>query len=228
MRHLLLAALIIFSTASCARYFRHDISVPGRNAANNAAGVNVGRLASGTASPEVDDLCDVKSLNERYASYERRVKNLGDDTVYDKKGRVTSNAPVAGVEIDREYQTSAVPRMISEFELELDAAYQATMTSCRSYARCMQNNFYDEGQCRSNLASWERARDDFADLARDLREIEAEVDRDRINRKGRYGRYGRHYLNSYEKCDCSQSTGGVFANCCDRDSDKRYERGRGY
>ncbi|MEO1252529.1 MAG: hypothetical protein AAFW81_09305 [Pseudomonadota bacterium] len=89
----------------------------------------------------------------------------------------------------------------------------------------MQNNFYDEGQCRSTLASWERSREDFGDLSRELREIEAEVDRDRINRRGGWRRGVR--LNPHE-CDCSQSVGGVFANCCDTDSDSQYSKNRRY
>ena len=220
MRHFIMIFAIIFSTAACSSWYRHEISVPGRNAANNPVGVEVGARANGTASPEVEDICEVESLNSRYASYKRSIKDIGTAYTYDKKGRVRSEAPISDVEIEKTYADRGTRRRISRFELELDAAYQATMTSCRSYARCMQNNFYDEGQCRSNMTSWEQSREDFADLARELSEIEAEVKRDRIGRGYRRGAY----VNKHERCDCSDSVGGVFANCCDKDSDYHYSK----
>ena len=49
-----------------------------------------------------------------------------------------------------QYQSAAASYGDSgRFEREIDAAYRATVSSCRAYARCMQNNYYDEGQCRS-------------------------------------------------------------------------------
>ncbi len=220
MRRLLLIPATALFLSSCG-FFSHPVNIPGRNAANNAAGMSAAQQYLAPAEPEVSDICDVDSLNSTMVKYERKLEVIKGKEV---KKRSSREFPVgANSTVTKEYAPTIGTDCCSEFELELDAAYQATMTSCRSYARCMQNNFYDEGQCRSNLASWERARDDFADLARELREIEAEVDRDAINRRGYYR---GAYINRHERCDCSDSVGGVFANCCDKDSD--YRRGKDY
>lgn len=192
MRYLMMIAVILFSTA-CSGLYRHEVAVPGRNAANNAAGMAAAQNYLAPANPEVNDICETESLGFTRDSYQIRADEL-------------RNCPDCA-------EDTLV--LVSEFFNEIDASYRMASSSCRAYARCMQNNFYDEGECRSSLSSWERARTDFAALSRELREIEAEVERDRINRRGHHGRRG-HYLNRYERCDCSQSTGGVFANCCDR------------
>ena len=194
MRQFLVFAAMAMFLSSCG-IFSHPVSIPGRNAANNAAGMVAADQYLAPANPEVSDICEPESLGYTRDSYRLRAQQIDNC----------------------QECTKDTVRRISQFYDEIDASYRMAATSCRSYARCMQNNFYDEGQCRSNLASWERARDDFGDLARELREIEAEVDRDRINRRG--GHYRGAYINRHERCDCSDSVGGVFANCCDKDSD---------
>ncbi len=161
---------------------------------NPAAGIEAGAFASGTAKSEVNDICETESLG-----------------VIRAQAGELQNCP--------ECESDTIV-LVSEFFNEIDASYRIASTSCRAYARCMQNNFYDEAQCRSTLASWERARDDFGDLSRELREIEAEVRRDRISGKG--GK--KHYRLNKHECDCSESVGGVFANCCDHDSDHAYQK----
>lgn len=191
---IILLPLVMLFASSCG-LFTHPIYGGGRNAANDQKGIVSGAYASGSAQPEVSDICETDSLGvirNRASALKGDCPNCAEDTII----------------------------LVSEFFNEIDASYRMASTSCRAYSRCMQNNFYDEGQCRSSMASWERSRGDFADLSRELREIEAEVRRDRIAKRGRRGAY----INRYEKCDCSQSTGGVFANCCDRDSDSRYHR----
>ncbi len=195
MRRILLILTLAMFASSCAGWFQHPV-YGGRNAANNPQGIAAGAAANGTANPEVSDICETDSLGviRNRASGLQDCPNCQPDTIV----------------------------LVSDFFNEIDASYRMASTSCRAYARCMQNNFYDEGQCRSTLASWERSRDDFGDLSRELREIEAEVRRDRVGKRGRRGAH----LNKRERCDCTNAVGGVFANCCDKDSDRR--RGKNY
>ncbi len=212
MRRLILITVLMAIAAGCTKKVPVYI---GRLGGESPAGMNAANLAA-PASPEVNDICDVDSLATQTDDLRVRIDRLRQELFADVDKRHDEYQSNGG---NSRYYVSRVNR----FDGEIDAAYRNVTSSCRAYSRCMQNNFYSEGECRSTLSSWERSRDDFADLARELREIEAEVKRDLINRTGRYSRRGA-YLNKKERCDCSQSVGGVFANCCDRDSDSAYHR----
>ncbi len=74
---------------------------------------------------------------------------------------------------ERKIKTYA--RRLSDYSAEIDAQYRTVTSSCKAYARCMEMNRYDEGECTASAARWRESERDFTDLARDLREIEAEV-----------------------------------------------------
>lgn len=106
------------------------------------------------------------------------------------------------------------------FEAEVDVQHRNLTSSCKAYARCMEMRNYREGDCRSSMARWDSAEREFSDLTRELREIDAEVQKFQAmaaTGKGR-GRKGQSQprLNKND-CDCSSSVGGVFANCCYKD-----------
>ena len=123
---------------------------------------------------------------------------------------------------------------LNAFDAEIDGQYRNVTRSCNNYTRCMEANGYREGRCRSGMDRWNDAELAFSNLSRELREIDAEVAKIRIVARncckgGGGGKKGHKppYINKYE-CDCSDSVGGVFANCCDRDSDHRYKKKRRY
>lgn len=195
----MLAAIAMFAS-SCGNTWR---SGGGRFASDNRSGIIAGRKAE-SAAPEVNDICDVDSLEAQRNILRTRTDNLSNS--YKQEGGVQSQ--------DR------TNRLLNDFDAEIDAAYRNVTSSCRAYSRCMQNNYYNEGSCRSTLSSWERSRDEFADLSRELREIEAEVERDQINRPVRRGHRRGVRLN---RCECNSNI-GPLANCCDKDSDQEAKK----
>ena len=184
----------------------------GRNAANSGRGIRAGINANGSATPEVTDICNVSSLESERDQYIRQTVNLRQQVTGDARGQSSgdngaSSARSGDAEAAATGNTStdsqvggsttfngnsmAEGRLISRinrFDAEIDAKYRSVIASCRAFSRCMQNNFYDEGQCRSTLTRWENADRDLSDLARELREIDAEVENIRnVARRGGRG-----------------------------------------
>jgi len=58
-----------------------------------------------------------------------------------------------------------------QFDAEIDAQYRAVTSSCKAYILCMENNYYDEGACRSSEARWRDSEERFSALAVRLREL---------------------------------------------------------
>lgn len=178
---------------------------------------------------------NVHTHYDRYTKNTRRRNNPGvfnDD--YDKYREREhlhdyGRSAYDDVDVDRRYRR-ALARM-NNFDAEVDVLASDMTSVCKVYARCMEKNDYDEGRCRSSDDRWGDSRSDMTQLARELDEIEAEterliaaLDRPIIIKGGRKG-HPPPYVN---RCECDQSVGGVFANCCDRDSDSRYGKKRGY
>lgn len=134
-----------------------------------------------------------------------------------------------GVERDKTQVARAyeVRDRLRFFPAEIEAMARNITSSCKNHARCMEANGYREGRCRSALARWENSEARLEQMGREFREIRAEtkrlvaaLDRPIIIKKGSGGGHPQKpYLN---QCECAQSIGGVFANCCDHDSD--YQR----
>lgn len=193
----------------------------GRNAANSSGGVRVGAFANGTANPEVYNICDVRSLEsdrDRYTVETERLRmsatgdaRASSQGTYGSSGAQSGDASAAATGnqassaaadgttetgIERTRRDRVVSR-INSFDAEIDAKYRSVIASCRAFSRCMQNNYYDEGQCRSTLTRWENADRNLSDLARDLREIEAQVQN--LRTVSRAGKRGRGYR--VNRCD---------------------------
>lgn len=105
---------------------------------------------------------------------------------------------------------------LRRFDAQVDVQYRSMTASCKAYARCMEMRRYREGDCRSSMDRWQSAEREFSTLTRELREIDAEVQKFLIvsRRSGCRGNGCAPRLNTQESCDCSNSVGGVFANCC--------------
>lgn len=160
--------------------------------------VSDSRRAPG-ATPEVDDICDIDAIDMKKDAYQQGLE--------DGRAQLAAAAQYANAARSRPI---VVSRM-NQFDAEIDAQYRAVTSSCKAFSRCMQQNYWNEGKCQSTLSRWERADRDFQDLARELREIDAEVAKIAIvSPKGRRG--GRDRLNRYDDCECS--VGGVFSDCC--------------
>ena len=187
-----------------------------------------GCLSSGGGSPYTGTgaVCDVAGLSSQV----KRLQDQSESTRLAIAAGLPKGGGAAGFEdqqanVLREYEV--LKRRLNRFDAEIDAQYRNVTRSCNNYTRCMEVNRYNEGKCRSGLDRWDQAEEEFTDMARELREIDAEVAKIRIVAKNCCGGTivypPEPPLNRYE-CDCSDSVGGVFANCCDRDSDSVYRK----
>ncbi len=206
----MLIRLVIFVTAALAIY---------------------GCIGGGGPSPYTGTgaVCDVRGLSSQVT----KLQDQSESTRLALAAGLPKGGGAAGFEdqqanVLREYEV--LKKRLNRFDAEIDAQHQNVVRSCNNYTRCMEYNRYNEGKCRSGLARWDEAEDEFTGLARELREIDAEVAKFRIiARNCCKGGPVVHYptVNRYE-CDCSESVGGVFANCCDYDSDSVYDKKRRY
>ena len=187
-----------------------------------------GCLSSGGGSPYTGTgaVCDVAGLSSQV----KRLQDQSESTRLAIAAGLPKGGGAAGFEdqqanVLREYEV--LKRRLNRFDAEIDAQYRNVTRSCNNYTRCMEVNRYNEGKCRSGLDRWDQAEEEFTDMARELREIDAEVAKIRIVARNCCGGGSvvvvEPPLNRYE-CDCSDSVGGVFANCCDRDSDSVYRK----
>ena len=201
----MLIRLFIFITAALAIY--------------GCVGGGAGSPYTGTGA-----VCDVAGLSSQV----KRLQDQSESTRLAIAAGLPKGGGAAGFEdqqanVLREYDV--LRGRLNNFDAEIDAQARNVTRSCNNYTRCMEANGYNEGRCRSGMEL------SFSNLSRELREIDAEVAKLRIVARNCCGGKGgppphRPKLNRYE-CDCSESVGGVFANCCDRDSDSvRHKRGR--
>lgn len=191
-----------------------------------------GCISNGGGSPYTGTgaVCDVSGLSGQVT----RLQDQSNSTRLALAAGLPKGGGALGWEDEqadvlREYQI--LQGRLNRFDAEIDGQYRNVTRSCNNYTRCMEANGYREGRCRSGMDRWNNAELTFSNLSRELREIDAEVAKITIvaqNCCGRKGgkRHRKHRVRKHE-CDCRDSVGGVFANCCDRDSDRRYEkRGR--
>ena len=187
-----------------------------------------GCLSSGGGSPYTGTgaVCDVAGLSSQV----KRLQDQSESTRLAIAAGLPKGGGAAGFEdqqanVLREYEV--LKRRLNRFDAEIDAQYRNVTRSCNNYTRCMEVNRYNEGKCRSGLDRWDQAEEEFTDMARELREIDAEVAKIRIVARNCCGGtivYPPEPTPNRYECDCSDSVGGVFANCCDRDSDSVYRK----
>ena len=106
--------------------------------------------------------------------------------------------------------------MAVPLEAEVDAQFRTMTSSCKAYSRCMEMRGYNESECSASMDRWRDAEASFATLSREIRMIDAEVEKLKIiaeaaSKKRHRGK--RYRTNPYAPCTCEDSVGGVFANC---------------
>lgn len=154
-----------------------------------------------TPYTETTAICDVAGMESQLKEMKDRSSSgrfaLGVGTP-DGGGAFGTEESQARVE-----RTYRVRDKLEALDAKVDVHYRNMTQSCNIYARCMEVRGYDEGDCRSSLARWESAQSTFADLTRELAEIEAEIEIiDSISRRGKKRRYRLKQCSEYEPgCD---------------------------
>lgn len=126
---------------------------------------------------ETTAVCDNSGIETQYFSFKDRSQKSRDRLGIGGSGR--------GQTTDVEQETRNLARQLNSYDAEIDAQFRTVTSACKSYSRCMEINRYKEAKCRSSLARWDSSEREFADLSRDLREIEAEIENLRTVTRGR-------------------------------------------
>jgi len=113
--------------------------------------------------------------------------------------------------------------LVRTFEIDLDASYRASTSSCQAHAACMYQNRYNEGYCQRSAADWQVAQDRFQSLSYRLADVRVQMAQicpdcppDFIvpghHRFGQgHGYRSRHYPPYRRSHDCEDYVGGVFS-----------------
>lgn len=204
-RIIFLIALATFASA-CHTTVPVSPGPQGRQSDEDYNSISVANLAP-PAAGEVAAICDESSVVVEYQDSNAQVNDL----------RLRLNGIGKLRDKGRGEDGTRLVARLNRLDAEISSHYRSVTSSCRAFARCMQQNFFNEGKCHGTLSRWERSEREFSDLTRELREIDAEVEKIRILMQGSYSDdYVEPYptVNRDKKCDCSSSVGGVFANCC--------------
>ena len=70
--------------------------------------------------------------------------------------------------------------MAVPLEAEVDAQFRTMTSSCKAYSRCMEMRGYNESECSASMDRWRDAEASFATLSREIRMIDAEVEKLKI------------------------------------------------
>ncbi|MCK5747705.1 MAG: hypothetical protein KAH44_15915 [Oricola sp.] len=147
-----------------------------------------------SAFAETTAVCDTAGVEAAYTYYRDKSKEwrgaLGVG--------VSSGGGAIGIERERndvELERESLSNRLNQYDAEIDGQFRTVTSACKAYARCMEMNDYDGGECRSSMSRWETAEREFANLSRDLREIDAEVENLRTvaqsRRRGGYRRVNK-------------------------------------
>lgn len=112
--------------------------------------------------------------------------------------------------------------LVRTFEVDLDASYRASTSSCQAYAACMYQNRYNEHLCSASRMDWQRAQTRFQGLSLQL--ANARISMAQIcpdcppyiivpqRRRGVYGdrHHDPYYAPYRRRQDCQDYIGGVF------------------
>ncbi len=164
---------------------------------------------SGSPYAETGAICDNPGLESQLVSIRDRSRaTSGALGVIAGGGGGAAGASNAQNDVERVYQ---LRDRLNRFDAEVDVQYRSITSSCKAYARCMEMRGYNEGSCRQSRMRWDAAEQRFASLSVVLREIDAEVEKIRLQTRGGRGRRGPQLPNR-----CAQQQGGVFTNCADQ------------
>ena len=188
-------------------------------------------------------ICNIGSLTQEY----NRLRNEARTVV--TPSHWTSNwllAPWPGTYVDRHSSQSSsrsedvntrppfgpsTPTidLVRTFEVDLDASYRASTSSCQAYAACMYQNRYNEGYCQRSAADWQIAQERFQSLSYRLADVRvrmAEICPDcpplivlPFRPRGAYGHryHDPYYPPDRRRHDCQDYIGGVFStSACPR------------
>lgn len=112
--------------------------------------------------------------------------------------------------------------LVRTFEVDLDASYRASTSSCQAYAACMYQNRYNEGYCQRSAADWQIAQERFQNLSYRLADVRVQMAQicpdcppaiiiPGHRRYGHdYGYRSRHHAPYRRARDCEDYIGGVF------------------
>ena len=143
--------------------------------------------------------CNVDALAEEKNSYLASTNNsrwyLSQNEVYGENTR------------------TILTQKLNRYEAEIEASYRFVTQSCNVYMRCLERNGHNELQCKRSGNQWQASQIRFSQLSRDIREIAAEVERERIRADAR--RRGRHNRGhgSYNT-QCCETLNNIFTDCC--------------
>lgn len=171
-----------------------------------------------SAYTETGAICDNAGLESQLV----RLRDQSRTTAAALGAGTGEGAGVAGyarnqADVERAYQ---LRDKLNRFDAEVDVQFRTLTSSCKAYSRCMEKRRYREAECSSSMARWRASETEFASLSRELRQIEAEVEKARIASQRRHrsecrgDNCGRPRLKKSDPCDCTSSVGGVFSSCC--------------
>lgn len=130
--------------------------------------------SGGSAYTETGAVCDSAGLESQLVSITDQSTQLrGALGVGVSGGGGAIGGSRSENDVERVYQ---LRDRLNRFDAEVDASYRNMVSSCKAYSRCMEMRRYREGECRSSMAQWDRAQDNFTNLSRELKEIQAQVD----------------------------------------------------
>ena len=187
------------------------------------------------ANYETAAICDNASIGSQLEEYKSKTKRVrGALAVGTPKGGGAIGGEKTNYDTERNY---IVRDKLNRFEAEVDASYRNVTSSCKAYARCMQQNGHEEFKCQQSMNRWDSAEREFSGLTVKLREIEADVRKTAIKSKRCRGRHCRkkcHGDHCRQPChgdhccdgrdchrprpprDCCDTLNNIFTDCCDR------------
>jgi hypothetical protein len=111
-------------------------------------------------------LCDATGLAEERSS---TLTMAGD-----------SRAALRGSMSEKMSSDTILLEKLNAYEAEIEVAYRDVTRACQLYARCLEGNGNDESLCLRSEARWDDASDRFAELSTEIRNIDASVDKAKI------------------------------------------------
>ena len=170
--------------------------------------------ASGSNNPytETGAICDNAGLESQLVRFHDRSNRI--------RGALGIGLPKGGGAVGGERDRTDIQRVyqlrerLNNFEAEVDVQYRNVTSSCKAFSRCMEQNRYVESSCEATLNRWTVAEESFSKLAIELRRIAADVEKHCKDCGPK--KPAPPVLNPKDPCECDDTFGGVFANCCDR------------
>lgn len=115
-----------------------------------------------------------------------------------------------------EREITSLDRRLKDYDATVAVQYQTVTSSCKAYAVCMDRNHQNERRCGMTFTRWQTSEANFNQLTAQLAQIEADTERLKaVMRRPVVIKPPRGPRPpEVNHCDCNNSVGGVFANCC--------------